>query len=241
MNTVTYNNKIFTEAAKGKGFYFVCEDTQEILSLMRPNYPLVLSPTVNGAGYLMVGFFSKEDRINVNVHRLLMETFVPNPENKPHVNHKDGNKLNNSLDNLEWSTASENTRHACDTALMNSDHCIVSIHQYYLNGTFYKTYPSIAEASRETSTESANIVYCAKGTTKTAGGSLWSYTKEEALTPYDGPEIAKHFTVNSIEVPTLKEVAATTGIHRATLMRRFKKYGHTFTELGYKIDKTVYN
>ena len=54
------------------------------------------------------------------VHRLVASTFIPNLENKPCVNHKDGNKLNNHISNLEWCTYSENTKHAYDNKLQNN-------------------------------------------------------------------------------------------------------------------------
>lgn len=52
------------------------------------------------------------NRKNRNIHRVIAETFIPNPDNLPCVNHKDGNKLNNSVDNLEWCTQSENVLHS---------------------------------------------------------------------------------------------------------------------------------
>ena len=66
-------------------------------------------------GYLRVHLHN--DSIVKRVHRLVAETFIPNPENKPQVNHKDGNKTNNCTCNLEWSTVRENNMHALNTGL----------------------------------------------------------------------------------------------------------------------------
>ncbi len=70
--------------------------------------------------YLHVVLSKKGVTTNHLLHRLLAVAFIPNPDNKPEVNHKDGNKRNNDLSNLEWSTSKENKEHACRLGLMDS-------------------------------------------------------------------------------------------------------------------------
>lgn len=72
----------------------------------------MLKPAVGKSGYLLVSFCVDNVKSNHNVHRLVARAFIENEANKPQVNHKDGNKLNNRTDNLEWVTASENGLHS---------------------------------------------------------------------------------------------------------------------------------
>lgn len=70
---------------------------------------VIKKPYLNKAnGYLTVDLYSKNKSTKVTIHRLLAETFLPNPDNKPCVDHKDGNRQNNSLSNLRWATFSDN-------------------------------------------------------------------------------------------------------------------------------------
>ena len=74
----------------------------------------ILKPGISKAGYARVVLCNDGTKRNIPVHRIVAEAFIPNPENKPQVNHKDGNKLNNDVSNLEWCTASENVQHSFD-------------------------------------------------------------------------------------------------------------------------------
>lgn len=229
MKTIQFDNTIYYEIPKGKGYYFISKEGT-ILSLMRPNAPRTLKPTINGNGYYMVGFFTAPTRINVNIHRALMETFVPNPLNLPHINHIDGNKLNNSLTNLEWCTSQHNTQHAHALNLATSAHCEVAVHQYSLKGTYIASFTSIHEAARQLNISPSTICNAAQGKCATAGTYLWSYTQTPTIPAYTGAPIAAYYLLNGKRVSTLKEICAITGMSRASIHRRFIKFGNIFTE-----------
>lgn len=77
----------------------------------------VLKPTDRGNGYYCCTLCKNGTRKNIDIHRLVAKAFIDNPENKPEVNHIDGNKQNNCVENLEWATRSENEIHAMDNDL----------------------------------------------------------------------------------------------------------------------------
>jgi hypothetical protein len=76
-----------------------------------------LKPQNNGFGYFVVGLCRNNKYHSKKIHRLVALAFIPNPKNKPEINHIDGVKTNNNISNLEWATTKENTRHAWETGL----------------------------------------------------------------------------------------------------------------------------
>ena len=122
---ITYKLKIFEASVISHG-----DNPSEIVESVEKGYFVSPNGNVyNRHGDLMVGAIDKcgyrhviLNRKNRNVHRVIAETFIPNPNNLPCVNHKDGNKQNNSVDNLEWCTHSENTLHSFRTGLQKKIH-----------------------------------------------------------------------------------------------------------------------
>src|SRR4051794_959304 len=91
-----------------EGLYEVSNDgrVRRVQQCLKPAYT---------KGYAHVTLCKEGEVRTLRITRLVAETFIPNPEGKPQVNHKNGNPANDSITNLEWATASENTQHAVDT------------------------------------------------------------------------------------------------------------------------------
>jgi hypothetical protein len=99
--------------AKGLEDVYLVSNLGNVKKIGKDNYH---NKSMNGQGYYYV--YNPLTKRVVSLHRIIANTFIPNKEEKPIVNHKDGNKANNNIDNLEWVTASENIKHAWDNNLI---------------------------------------------------------------------------------------------------------------------------
>lgn len=109
---------------------------------------------------------------NTRVHRLVTEAFIKNIENKPQINHKDGIKTNNHVDNLEWCTQKENSKHAWETGLNNGAKKEVL---QIKDGIIIRKWNSQTEASKFLNIGAGYISNCCTGINKIAGGFQWKF------------------------------------------------------------------
>lgn len=127
----------------------------------------------NRNGYFNANLW-KNSKLSIKyVHRLVAEAFIPNPENKPQVNHKDGNKENNLESNLEWATILENARHAHRTNLTPNSYKPKKVHQYDKQGNLINTYNSMYEATEAVNGNHGKIGMVVRGLRKTHKGYVW--------------------------------------------------------------------
>ena len=104
-------------AIKGFEDLYSIDDQGNVFSHYRNKF---LKPLPDTHGYLQVCLKKDKKAYWKRIHRLVAIAFIPNPESKPEVNHKDGDKHRNQVDNLEWVTDSEQTKHAYDNGLAHS-------------------------------------------------------------------------------------------------------------------------
>lgn len=153
----------------------------------------VLKQVITKWGYNLVSLCKNGTKKQLSVHRIVANSFLENKELKPQVNHKNGIKTDNSLDNLEWCTSFENMQHAVKTKLYvvksgKQSHMFgktgfqsnVSkrIIQYNLNGEIIRIHGSIKQAALEINGCSSSISLCCRGKIKTSSNYKWSYCYE---------------------------------------------------------------
>lgn len=141
---------------------------------LRPVSEKILCQTTNKYGYKNC-FLSKDGKTKVFlVHRLVADAFIPNPYNLPMVNHKNENKADNRVENLEWCNATYNV----NTGTRNkrvATKLSKPVIQTDLDNNVIKEYRSIRYAARKTNINLSSIISVCQGRRKTAGGYKWSY------------------------------------------------------------------
>ena len=132
----------------------------------------ILKYFINTKGYFQVDLYKNNKCKRFLIHRLVAEAFLENPNNLPYINHKDENKQNNYIENLEWCTAKYNSNYGTRNSRLSSPVICVELN---------KIYNSIKEASEDLNIQQAHISGCCTKRKHyiTAGGYHWQYIKEE--------------------------------------------------------------
>lgn len=145
----------------------------------------ILKQITRPKGYLCVNLSKDGKSRSIEIQRLVALTFLDNPDNLPCVNHKDENKQNNHVDNLEWCTYEYNNTYGnrlSKSAKSNTNGKLAKkVYKYNLDNEFIEEYPSCAELKRLFGYDASKISECCRGLRKTAYGFKWSYTKEDLL------------------------------------------------------------
>ena len=146
--------------------------------------PKILNTHVANIGYLCVDLKFGDNWKQKHIHRLIAEAFIPNPDNKPTVNHIDGNKLNNNISNLEWNTYSENNKHAVDNGLRKSPWTNITgskhpqskpVIQMDKKDNIINTFVNARQAQEKTGISYKHISCCCLGKRMSTGGYRWKF------------------------------------------------------------------
>ena len=146
-------------------------------------------------GYVLVNLYKDKKMKNKLVHRIVAEAFIPNLKNKPEVNHINGVKSDNRVENLEWCTSKDNIKHSYKALgrkgvggnkgnINKITKTTKPLIQYDLNGNFIKVWASKENASRELKIDSASISNCCRGKRNSIGGFKWKYVEDEIIILY---------------------------------------------------------
>lgn len=135
----------------------------------------ILKPRLEKNGYLRYNIYKNNKSYKISIHKMVAKCFIPNPNNYPCINHKDENKSNNYVDNLEWCTHKYNMNYGIRNKRI-ANTLSKKVNQYDLDGNFIKTWGSILEAREYYNTN--HISECCKGKLKQTKGYIWRYAEK---------------------------------------------------------------
>ena len=134
----------------------------------------ILKKNKNSKGYLYLSLCKNGKYRQYLIHRLVAEHFIPNPDNKPYIDHINTDRSDNRVENLRWVTHKENINNPL-TIDKKSKKLNKPIIQFSRNGEFIRKWDSALDAQRELGIKQSNICSCCKGKLKTTGGYMWRY------------------------------------------------------------------
>lgn len=153
-----------------EGLYQV-SDTGKVRSFVKNNEPHVLSDCVGSNGYPTIVLCKDRKKASHTVHRLVATAFLPNPYEYPCINHKDENKTNNNVSNLEWCSYTYNGLYGLRGVILANKKKPVA--EYTSDGKLIKIHESRCSAAREIGGSAGCITRAIKGERKTYKGHIW--------------------------------------------------------------------
>lgn len=143
---------------------------------VRNNYTNKILKQTLVSGYLRITLTTNNRKTTSKIHRLVATRFLVRSNETHIVNHKDGNKLNNHVENLEWISQSENVKHAFNLGLNKGQKN--KVYQYTLDNVFINEYNSPIDVEKETGIPHTRILSVCQGKARTSGGYIWKYSDE---------------------------------------------------------------
>ena len=149
-------------------------------------------------GYIRINLYKKGVNKHFSVHRLVAQAFIPNPENKPQIDHINTNRTDNRVEKLRWVTRIENMNNPLTIIKKSGENNpkpwlgkfskkhpnSISILQFDLNNNFIKKWYSIADIERELNFNHSFISICCSNKRKTAYGYIWQYADDYERIPF---------------------------------------------------------